>query len=216
MTDDSLFSALSEVLSPVNDGHVSLTSENNEFSPAEIKGAEKLIVDSFEQQSEFDDITAYAGSIEAQYHTILESYLDEGSLKSNTEMSWATINQEVGFIEVSSMDDYAQGDGTDTEDEVATIKVILDQVMSDLENTKALIIDVRFNGGGHDEVGLAIANRFTDQRRQAMSKTARGYYGETKPVTRIFIQKVMPLISNQSLSLQARTQQAPQKYFSSP
>lgn len=42
---------------------------------------------------------------------------------------------------------------------------------------------MRLNGGGYDEVGLAIASRFTDQRRQAMSKTARGYYGETKPVT---------------------------------
>lgn len=33
MTDDDLFSALSEVLSPANDGHVLLLSENNEFSP---------------------------------------------------------------------------------------------------------------------------------------------------------------------------------------
>lgn len=183
MTDDDLFSALSEVLSLVNDGHVGLISENDEFYPAKLKGAEKLIADSFEQQSEFDDISDYAESIGAQYHTILKSYLDEGSLKSNAEMSWAIINQEVGFVEISSMIDYVQGDDADAEDEVAAVKVILDQIMSDLENTKALIIDVRFNGGGYDEVGLAIANRFTDQRRQAMSKTARGYYGETKPVT---------------------------------
>ena len=183
MTDDSLFSSSSEVLSPVNDGHVFLLSENKEFSPAKIKGAEKLIADSFEQQSEFDDIAAYAESIGAQYSTIQESYLDEDSLKSNAEMSWATINQKVGFLEISAMIDYAQGDDTDAKDEIAAVKGILDQLMSDLENTEAMIIDVRLNGGGYDEVGLAIANRFTDQRRQAMSKTARGYYGETHPVT---------------------------------
>ncbi len=122
--------------------------------PAEIKGAEELIVDSFEQQSEFDDITAYAESIEAQYHMILESYLDEGSLKRNAEMSWATINQEVGFIEISAMIDYIQGEDADTVDEeqgdeantedeiqddeaerkneIDAVKIILNQVMSDL------------------------------------------------------------------------------------
>jgi len=42
-----------------------------------------------------------------------------------------------------------------------------------------LIIDVRINGGGHDEVSLAIAGYFTDQTLLAVSKRARSFAGET-------------------------------------
>jgi C-terminal processing protease CtpA/Prc len=45
--------------------------------------------------------------------------------------------------------------------------------MAELENMDALIIDIRFNGGGFDDLALALASRFTEQKRLAFSKRVR-------------------------------------------
>jgi hypothetical protein len=49
----------------------------------------------------------------------------------------------------------------------------------EFQNLKALIIDIRFNEGGLDFLGLRLASRLTDQRRLGHSKQARfGGYDE--------------------------------------
>ena len=43
-----------------------------------------------------------------------------------------------------------------------------------MRECRALVLDLRLNGGGFDRAGLAIAARFADRRRLAFSKQARG------------------------------------------
>ena len=64
--------------------------------------------------------------------------------------------------------------------EVAGINNIMDTIMEDLKETKYIIIDVRFNGGGQDVVALEILKRFNANRKQIASKKARHYDGFTK------------------------------------
>ena len=54
--------------------------------------------------------------------------------------------------------------------------------LTDLQDTRAMIIDVRSNPGGEDIIGLAIANYFTDQTRLVASKSARNFAGTTEIV----------------------------------
>ena len=46
-------------------------------------------------------------------------------------------------------------------------------VMEDLKSTKAMIVDVRFNGGGKDEAGLEFMTYFNTKERLIFSKKAR-------------------------------------------
>jgi len=41
-----------------------------------------------------------------------------------------------------------------------------------LRDSPAIIIDLRFNGGGHDSVGIEIARRFIEKRRLGFTKEA--------------------------------------------
>ncbi len=59
----------------------------------------------------------------------------------------------------------------------------LDRAMRDLAGARAMIVDVRFNGGGWDPAAVRIANRFADHRRAAFTKKARTAEGFTPPFT---------------------------------
>ena len=181
MTGDELFAALSEIISPLDDGHTSIVSDNDEFHPVKIKGLVKFIEDTFQSQTEFSDIDKFTSTLLNQYFTVLTTYLD-GEMKIEKEMIWGITHESVGFLQINGMDGYTQTDDPDLEEEVAAVKTLLDRVMTDLQDTPAMIIDLRFNGGGTDAVSLAIAGRFTDQRLKVMSKTARIFSGETAPV----------------------------------
>ena len=49
----------------------------------------------------------------------------------------------------------------------------VDAILEEFRNAKALIVDVRGNGGGDDRVGKAIASRFADRKRLYMTVELR-------------------------------------------
>jgi C-terminal processing protease CtpA/Prc len=65
-------------------------------------------------------------------------------------------------------------------EEVAGISKLMDTIMQDLKETKHIIVDVRFNGGGQDVVALEILRRFNADRKQIAVKKARHNNGYTK------------------------------------
>ena len=91
--------------------------------------------------------------------------------------------------------------------EVKGIASIMDKVMDDLRETQFIILDVRFNGGGNDEVGLEVLRRFNSRQRQIASKKAIHKNGYTKkisiyldPAEKPYTKPVYLLTSQQSAS----------------
>jgi len=69
------------------------------------------------------------------------------------------------------MEGFARGDYSTSAD-LKAIETVLDDMLEDIGSFPTMILDVRFNGGGHDTVAVAIANRFADQRRIFGTKRA--------------------------------------------
>jgi len=178
MSEEELFAALSKTISPLDDAHTGLESDNDDFSPEKIKGVRKFIVDLFESQTEISDLEVFSSTLLEQYLTIRDSYID-GEVKSEKQMTWGLTNEGVGFLQIDAMLEYAEGDDPDLEEDLEALNTLLDKVMSDLKDAPSMIIDIRLNGGGSDAISLAIAGRFTDQRLKVMSKTARSFSGDT-------------------------------------
>lgn len=91
--------------------------------------------------------------------------------------------------------------------ETKGISKVMDVVMHDLWDTQSIIIDVRFNGGGIDEVGLEILRRFNSKRKQIAAKKARHENGFTRtkliylePASETYLKPVYLLTSQQSAS----------------
>jgi C-terminal processing protease CtpA/Prc len=63
----------------------------------------------------------------------------------------------------------------------------MNRVMADLGQAGSIILDVRLNGGGFDNLGMAIADRFSDSKHLAFTKQARHGSG-IKPLQKFFVE----------------------------
>ncbi len=191
MGNDELQEVLDRLLRPINDGHVRLITDSEEFHFAKMDSVEKYIRETFSTQSEYKDIQEYVDSLGQQWKDKVLGYFDSsigGSAggSSGENIYWATSTDNVGYLFIGTMQDLTSTQsGLDSEILEAVNRIMTD-VLSDLCNTDALIIDVRFNGGGFDAVSLAIANYFTDQSGLAYSKYVRNYSGDGEAVEVFF------------------------------
>ena len=184
LSDDELLDVFTALLEPLDDGHVLISDGDEIFSFDEERGFNRALLEGFEEQDEFSDIQDFADSVGAQFVAIRSSYLDEGSSESaggenGRRVSWGTINQEVGFLRVSRMEDITTNGDDSVDANLNAINTIMQLALTDLQDTRAMIIDVRSNPGGEDIIGLAIANYFTDETRLVASKSARNFAGAT-------------------------------------
>lgn len=192
MQDEQLFELLSNLLSPLDDDHIEFEAGDEwYYSPAQIYGVEQAILNVFQQQQKFSELDDFSDALEEQYASHLNAYLDPKSIRSVEGSSpkvaqWGTIKQTIGYFHIENMENFSALDnGSNTLANLRVIHDFMPRLIRDLQHTKAMIIDVRFNTGGEDSISLAIASYFADRRRQVLSKKARYWAGETKPVNAI-------------------------------
>lgn len=76
---------------------------------------------------------------------------------------------------------YAENREYQYQDEVTGANMIMGQILPQLRDADAVILDLRFNGGGKDGAGLAVMNHFTDQAQTVFTKKARNSDGFSPP-----------------------------------
>ena len=184
LSEGELLEVYTALLEPLDDGHVLISDGEEIFSFEEERGVNRALLEGFEEQTEFADIQDFADSVGGQFVAIRSSYLDTGSSESaggenGRRVSWGTINEEIGFLRVSRMEDITTNGDDSVDANVDAINTIMQRALTDLQDTRAMIIDVRSNPGGEDIIGLAIANYFTDETRLVASKSARNFAGMT-------------------------------------
>nr|WP_255557368.1 S41 family peptidase [Dyella sp. ASV21] len=83
---------------------------------------------------------------------------------------WGRLQDDVGYLAINEMTGF--GVDTDLESERSRLRSALDLALTDLKDTRALVLDISHNLGGEDEVSADIAARFADKIRPAYSKQA--------------------------------------------
>lgn len=180
MSSDELFDVLSTLIEPIDDQHVSLATPTRSYDPGQPKGFLVKLQEEFDAQTEVADLESYVARELALWESNLESnYLDNeydsaGGPLENI-FTWGTIGDDVGYLRIDLMIlNFEQGIAS----QVEQVELILDTALQALADTQALVVDVRMNPGGTDAVSFAIANRFTDTQRLAVSKFARSVRGQ--------------------------------------
>jgi len=179
-TDDvALFGLLSDLLSPIDDGHVFIESNNDGYSSAVERGINLEFERGFAAQSEVTDINVWANGVFGEFRDVIESLLDEGSTDDQSQLAWGTADDgTTGYINIFGMEGYVLDEdgepmGASLSNELAAANATMDTVMANLADTTRLIIDLRFNGGGFDAISFNFAQRFISERQLAFSKSAR-------------------------------------------
>jgi carboxyl-terminal processing protease len=168
-----------EILLALNDSHATLSIPGQTIST---RKPHALIR---QWQKEFNStqfLELYPAGIPRLFTALNHSLLN-GSGKSalNGQILWGKIDAHTGYLCVfSMMDMYADfsllhfaGFEVTNQAYLDALGVAIDAVIAGLADVDSLVVDVRFNPGGHDAAGRVIASRFTDQRRMAFTKQVR-------------------------------------------
>ena len=143
---------------------------------------------------------------------IISRYVSNARSVNAGMVRWGKIDPKVGYLQLNAMlmlADYGLADVEPLQeffgryfeiaetvtyqyrDEVAGAERIMRQVLDDLKETKALIIDLRFNGGGKDEAALTFLRPLIDEPTRVFNKKARTAEGFTPP-NWVTLQPLMP------------------------
>ena len=113
-----------------------------------------------------------------QIFDIIFGYVDENvdiKARAADEIVWFKTSENIGYLIIGSMADYTEGKSTiisDIASDVAIAEATINEALKDLEDTQGLIIDVRVNGGGQDQVALTFVRHFMSQSQVVYSKSA--------------------------------------------
>ena len=193
MSDAEFYSVVFEMLESFGDGHIGISA------PDEIeKAAMALQMDESTDAKDEDGTENETPNKPLRRHEVskivAEHYIPEGTYVKNGNLRWGILQNNIGYLQLNQMmalADYGLSDTLsyreywmaflekaelaedDTQDELEGLNNSLDTIMKDFAATDAMIIDVRFNGGGKDEVGMAVLKRLNDSEKVVFTKKGR-------------------------------------------
>ncbi len=186
-TEMELFDAMANMIKDLDDGHVGLIATINNKSRRARTGGEdtySLLRAAFEKKKSQSTFETYVQEWEERLQkSILETTLSgAGKVVAGGQIIWGRAHDKIGYLCINGMGGYAIGD-TDTQ--VKELHRSLNQILNELADTDALIIDISFNGGGSDLFSLEIAAHFADKKRIGFSKWPSHYekYRQDRSVT---------------------------------
>lgn len=191
-----LFLVIEEMLGEINDGHINFSVPDK---------LEKQYLKVKDKNNGSNNPKPTVSSLRSAVRKgVIDNYLESVKIYHHGLVRWGQINSAVGYIQINAMDGFANFDVSPNleyqdfwrayfkiadqrpdyfSDVVSGTRMIMDSVISDLASTQAIVLDVRFNGGGIDDASLEILSHFIDNRLLAFTKKARvddGYSRDQK------------------------------------
>ncbi|MBP2834145.1 S41 family peptidase [Aquimarina sp. U1-2] len=149
-SNDSLFEVCSQMVNELKDDHVNLIEyKKGKIVKLNENATPTRMLEKFPKSKKkspnITDLIKVTGST-LHAHGFSEFIKEKKIIRYSTSDLY-------GYIDIRSMQGISKG----------KLKAILSDAINAFENKKAVIIDVRFNGGGDDKFSYHIAGRFTDQ-----------------------------------------------------
>lgn len=214
-SDKEFYGLLKEIVETFNDGHIKLDV------PKTLKA----------KQAKKQSLQTTQNSKEDVKSDIIEKYVDNVQAYNSGVIQFGFLkNTEIGYILVSDMNDFAdysisrnlsekevqnqydkikktKSPIEQFSDELDGVNYIMDKTLNYFKNSKAIIIDLRFNGGGYETVALKLLSYFVNEPKHILSTKAKMGDKFTKkqdyilmPNDRNYKNKVFLLTSNQTSS----------------
>lgn len=168
-TQAELFEILRQMVEPLNDGHISISNKDKII----YKGRAKSVF-----REEFGNLATAQQLWKVSFGTLKKqgfAQIDSiGPIFQNESLFYFSKTPQVGFLRISRCFADAKGvagGAKEEEKDRKTMLKLLDEVLSQLQNTEKLIIDLRANPGGHS--GEWMASRFVSEKRLTHYKKIR-------------------------------------------
>lgn len=198
-TPIALYLLLEKMLNEVGDGHISI---NLPDELEEEYAKQSMVVSEVAEAAEDEDDS---GELEKKVkNALIEKYVKNIKHYNRGDFKWGAINEDVGYLQFSNMIGFAHYAIPDSipredfwgqwwqklndaknyhEDTWDGTRYLMDSVAGTFNTKKAIIIDLRFNGGGFDEVSVETLNHFAKREIDFCTKKARRGTGFTEKQT---------------------------------
>lgn len=167
-SDEDLFEVLTDMVQPLNDGHVTIAAGERSLDP-ETVSAPGAAPDGapWAWRSLRASLRDYVQSAE----TPLQS---PAILSGNRRVLYGRLAGNIGYFAPLAMGAWAEGQTEDTPSDQHAVAAasLMDQILNELSDARGMVIDLRLNSGGFDAVALEVVSRFAAQRTLAFRKHA--------------------------------------------
>ncbi len=130
------------------------------------------------------DTIDYRGEVKEM---ILEKYVSDVLMYNGDLVVWGNISERIAYIQLNGMDGLADYEPASADDYWETAEesddyeqdlldgthTISTRIVNDIQHSEACIIDLRFNPGGYDWVGLAFMSHFIELDYDVFKKKRR-------------------------------------------
>jgi len=164
-TSSELFDVLKSMIAPFGDAHAAILAPDVKKQYVGLRSGTGRV---------FQDMGGKDAFLKSGLTKLLDitgrAYLNGGVRNyCNGKVQYGHVDSETGYLRIIAFDDFAKGG---FEKGQSALDAALDQIFADVK-LRRLVIDVRFNSGGADPYGLAIANRLATSQYVAYTKYAR-------------------------------------------
>ncbi len=171
---EDLMAVVQEMLTPFGDGHVYVFDIDNGqgFLGGSLGDLWQSWASEFEGNPVGENPIDPRGKFTAQTREYVLSKVLQGEGKSDLfdMLHWGFLTEEIGYLDVHAMGTYEAEIGIVEADKL--VHEAMEKVMDDLRGADAIIVDARFNEGGYDTIGYAIASWFNSEARVVSQKQA--------------------------------------------
>ncbi len=148
---------LAEIVRRSKDPHVSIAKRDDEMSGKS------------ERESNFEkthgaDSTTVRKNLKAYLLGSETPLVSELQVIGNRKIAWGYLPNKIAYIVPLAMGGYVDGldESAGANAHAAASAAVLESLLTTIKDAKGVILDLRYNQGGFDQVALAWATRFTD------------------------------------------------------
>jgi hypothetical protein len=167
VTPERLFDALAVVMRHLQDGHGSLRGDGRYADS--ITTTPRVVRAWSASAGKSSNEDAWSGLVKDGLAHIKRRILaGKGHSGANDKLVWGRLEGGIGYLALMSCSGLSKDGGGRAD--MAAIMASLDRALTGLVGAPGLIVDLRFNDGGWDRVGLALARHLTDKAVPAFTK----------------------------------------------
>jgi carboxyl-terminal processing protease len=170
-----LFAVLSDLVSPLDDGHVKIEAGSRSFEREGLRGPGNAP----------DGAPWSWRSIRVSLRDYLQGATTPlsaaASFAGNRRVLYGKMAGDIGYIAVLAEGGWREGQTEEApaHEHTAAAAAVLDSILASLGTLGGVVVDLRVNSGGFDAVALELASRFTESSRVAYRKSVRQGDGES-------------------------------------
>jgi carboxyl-terminal processing protease len=183
-TEPELLVALDKVLANINDGHASIESQDGDrlvYYNTQDSALHHRMKKDFNAQNRFTSFRDYNEyTLERTQENTASYFLDSfKAQKLNSNILLAKLPNQLSYLSIEDMVGFSEVDSVDSE--VIGVDRVMHQALPFLKESKGVIIDLRWNGGGEDLVSERFMSYFINKKLHAGSKSTKISGGFSKP-----------------------------------